>query len=87
VFRHGGNQAVRLPEGFELPGIGEVRVRRCGNGLLLEPGGTFDVDAWFRRIDEVGGAGFLEGWERDQALSHPRRTSTGELRPGQQRGD
>ena len=71
VFRHGSGQAVRLPRGFELPEVGEVHVRRCGNGLLLEPGGKFDVDAWFRRIDELGGAGFLEGWERDQPPTPP----------------
>ena len=71
VFRYGGSQAVRLPRDFELPEVGEVHVRRCGKGLLLEPGGKFDVDAWFRRIDELGGAGFLEGWERDQPPTPP----------------
>jgi antitoxin VapB len=71
VFRHGGSQAVRLPKGFQLPEVGEVRVRRCGKGLLLEPSGRFDVDAWFRRMDELGGAGFLEGWDRDQAPVPP----------------
>jgi len=36
LFRHGGSQAVRLPKNFRLPGR-EVRVRRFGRGVLLEP--------------------------------------------------
>ena len=44
LFKHGGSQAVRLPKEFRLPGT-EVRVRRLGRGVLLEPM-EFDVDAW-----------------------------------------
>ena len=36
LFRHGRSQAVRLPKDFRLPGS-EVRVRRVGRGVLLEP--------------------------------------------------
>jgi antitoxin VapB len=36
LFMHGRSQAVRLPEAFRMPGT-SVRVRRVGNGLLLEP--------------------------------------------------
>src|SRR5260370_35066123 len=36
LFKHGGSQAVRLPKEFRLPGT-EVRVRRLGRGVLLEP--------------------------------------------------
>ena len=36
LFKHGGSQAVRLPKNFRLPGK-EVRVRRLGRGVLLEP--------------------------------------------------
>jgi antitoxin VapB len=36
LFMHGRSQAVRLPKAFRLPGT-TVRVRRVGNGLLLEP--------------------------------------------------
>ena len=71
VFWHGGSQAVLLPEGFEFPEVGEVRVRRCGKGLLLEPTERADIDSWFRRIDELGGAAFLGGWERDQPPTPP----------------
>ena len=52
IFRHGRSQAVRLPKEFRLPGT-EVRVRRVGRGVLLEPiGMPFDVDAWFAKLDE-----------------------------------
>ena len=49
LFRHGGSQAVRLPKAFRLPGR-EVRVRRVGKGVLLEPI-AFDVKAWFAAMD------------------------------------
>ena len=49
LFTHGRSQAVRLPKNFRLPGK-EVRVRRVGRGVLLEPMET-DVHEWFRRLD------------------------------------
>jgi antitoxin VapB len=36
LFQTGRSQVVRLPEGLHLPGK-EVRVRRHGRGVLLEP--------------------------------------------------
>lgn len=36
LFMHGRSQAVRLPKEFRLPGK-EVRVRRVGQGILLQP--------------------------------------------------
>ena len=36
LFKLGRSQAVRLPKEFRLPGT-EVRVRRLGRGVLLEP--------------------------------------------------
>jgi antitoxin VapB len=52
LFRYGRSQAVRLPKEFRMPGT-EVRVRRIGRGVLLEPVETpFDVKAWFAKIDE-----------------------------------
>ena len=36
LFKHGRSQAVRLPKEFRLPGK-EVRVRRIGRSVLLEP--------------------------------------------------
>jgi antitoxin VapB len=52
LFKHGCSQAVRLPKEFRMPGT-EVRVRRIGPGVLLEPMDVpFDVKAWFAKIDE-----------------------------------
>ena len=36
AFKHGRSEAVRLPKEFRMPGT-EVRVRRVGRGVLLEP--------------------------------------------------
>jgi antitoxin VapB len=52
IFKHGRSQAVRLPKQFRLPGT-EVRVRRVGRGVLLEPiEEPFDVKGWFDKLDE-----------------------------------
>jgi antitoxin VapB len=52
LFKHGRSQAVHLPKKFRMPGT-EVRVRRIGRGVLLEPiGAPFDVKAWFAKLDE-----------------------------------
>ena len=76
IFMHGRSQAVRLPKEFRLPGK-EVRVRKVGNGVLLEPiEKKFDVDAWLDRVIALGGADFLpEGrpaqplWSKDDDVS------------------
>jgi antitoxin VapB len=54
LFKHGRSQAVRLPKEFRLPGT-EVRVRRMGSGVLLEPmAAAVDWDAVFAAIDSCG---------------------------------
>jgi antitoxin VapB len=59
LFMHGRSQAVRLPKEFRLPGK-EVRVRRVGNGVLLEPIETeFDAKAWLARVQALAGPDFL----------------------------
>jgi antitoxin VapB len=58
LFMHGRSQAVRLPKEFRLPGK-EVRVRRVGSGVLLEPL-EFDVDAWLARLDRYRDIPFME---------------------------
>src|SRR5262249_7798243 len=59
VFMQGRSQAVRLPKEFRLPGK-EVRVRRIGNGVLLEPiEKKFNVKAWRARLRALGAADFL----------------------------
>ena len=58
LFKHGRGQAVRLPREFHLPGT-EVRVRRVGRGVLLEPM-EFDVAAWFSALDRYQDVPFME---------------------------
>lgn len=59
IFMHGRSQAVRLPKEFRLPGK-EVRVSREGNRVILEPlEETFDVEAWFKSLDEFRDIPFL----------------------------
>lgn len=58
LFQHGRSQAVRLPKEFRLPGK-EVRVRRVGRGVLLEPI-DFDVDAWLIDLDRFRDVPFME---------------------------
>jgi antitoxin VapB len=61
LFMHGRSQAVRLPKEFRLPGK-EVRVRRIGRAVLLEPMGVpFDLNAWWAKIDEHGADFLPEG--------------------------
>jgi antitoxin VapB len=57
LFRNGGSQAVRLPREFRFPGD-RVRVRRHGNGVLLEPVIT-DVQAWFAALDQFNTEPFM----------------------------
>jgi antitoxin VapB len=49
LFRNGRSQAVRLPREFRFEGD-EVRIRRVGDGVLLEPRIT-DVRQWFADLD------------------------------------
>lgn len=58
LFTHGRSQAVRLPKEFRLPGD-RVRVRRVGDGVLLEPIAA-DTDAWFAELDRFAEVPLLE---------------------------
>ncbi len=49
TFMHGRSQAVRLPKAFRMEGE-EVRVRRDGRRLILEPI-ISNVDEWFESLD------------------------------------
>jgi antitoxin VapB len=57
LFRNGGSQAVRLPREFQFAGR-RVRVRRVGEGVLLEPVVT-DPQDWFAALDEFGAERFM----------------------------
>ena len=60
IFRHGRSQAVRLPKEFRFSGT-EVRVRRLGRSVVLEPieRDARDIKAVFAEIDRLGGRDFL----------------------------
>jgi antitoxin VapB len=57
IFRNGSSQAVRLPKEFRFDGD-RVHVRRLGTGVLLEPI-TFDVEAFFKSIDDCDASDFM----------------------------
>lgn len=61
LFRHGRSQAVRLPKEFRLPGT-EVRVRRIGRGVLLEPieCSADDIRAIFAKLKRYSDIPFME---------------------------
>ncbi len=62
LFTNGRSQAVRLPKEFRFEGR-EVRIRRFGMGVLLEPIDV-DLDAWFAALDRFEEPFMAEG--RDQ---------------------
>jgi antitoxin VapB len=72
LFKHGRSQAVRLPKEFRLPGT-QVRVRRVGRGVLLEPmeRDIRDIKAVFAEIDRLGGAEFLPEGRPEQPPMPP----------------
>jgi antitoxin VapB len=72
IFMHGRSQAVRLPKEFRLPGK-EVRVRRVGRAVLLEPiDEPFDFDAWWAKLDEYGADFLPEGRPEQPPMPPPR---------------
>jgi virulence-associated protein VagC len=52
LFQNGHSQAVRLPKEFRFVGK-EVRIRRLGNGVLLEPIGPQIGAADLARVRKV----------------------------------
>lgn len=69
LFMHGRSQAVRLPKDFRLPGD-RVRVRRVGNGVLLEPLAC-DVKAWFVELDRFADEPFMEDGRNQPPMPEP----------------
>jgi antitoxin VapB len=53
LFRTGRSQAVRLPKEFRFEG-NEVRIRRVGLGVMLEPL-HLDPKEWFAAMAATGG--------------------------------
>ena len=73
LFKHGRSQAVRLPKEFHMPGT-EVRVRRLGHGVLLEPIGVpFDLKAWLAKLDEYRNVPFMPEGRQQPPLRLPRK--------------
>jgi antitoxin VapB len=73
IFRHGRSQAVRLPKEFRLPGK-EVRVRRVGRGVLLEPLDTpFDAEAWLAKLDQYLDEPFMPEGRQQPLMPPPRK--------------
>jgi len=73
LFKHGRSQAVRLPKDFRMPGT-EVRVRRIGRGVLLEPIDVpYDVKAWFAKIDEYLDEPFMVDGRQQPPMSSQRK--------------
>ena len=73
LFKHGRSQAVRLPKEFRMPGT-EVRVRRIGRSVLLEPIGVpFDVKAWLAKLDEYRVEPFMPEGRQQPDMPAPRK--------------
>jgi antitoxin VapB len=75
LFKHGRSQAVRLPKEFRLAGK-EVRVRRIGRSVLLEPmeRDRETIRAVFEEIDRITGGSFLpEGRPEQPPMPPPRK--------------
>lgn len=72
LFMHGRSQAVRLPKEFRFEG-NEVKVSKVGDKVILEPlkKKPLDVDAWFARLDELGGRDFLPDGIPDESPAEP----------------
>ena len=70
LFVNGRSQAVRLPREFRFTGD-SVRIRKVGNGVLLEPMPA-DTAEWFAAIDASGTGPFMaEG--RNQPAAQKRK--------------
>jgi antitoxin VapB len=69
LFRNGRSQAVRLPREFRFEGE-EVRVRKVGEGVLLEPI-ISDTAAWFAELDRLNTEPFLKTGRKQPKV--PRR--------------
>ena len=76
LFTHGRSQAVRLPKEFCLPGK-EVRVRRVGRGVLLEPIETDagEIRALLARLASYHAIPFMEEGRQQLPMPPPDHVS------------
>ena len=72
LFQNGRSQAVRLPREFRFEGD-RVRIRRVGQGVLLEPLilDPLDPKELFRRLDELNSEPFPS--DRQQPVTPERK--------------
>jgi antitoxin VapB len=70
LFQNGRSQAVRLPRDFRFEGT-EVRIRRVGNGVLLQPV-KVDVEEWLRKIDQYRTEPFMPEGRNQPPMPPPR---------------
>lgn len=68
LFKTGRSQAVRLPRAFRFEGQ-EVRIRRFGLGVLLEPI-RIDAEAWLEALDRFHEPFMAEGRGQPAAPAH-----------------
>jgi antitoxin VapB len=69
LFQNGRSQAVRLPREFRFEGD-RVRIRRVGQGVLLEPI-IQDPKELFRRLDELNSEPFPSRDPQPPATKRP----------------
>jgi antitoxin VapB len=69
LFQNGRSQAVRLPREFRFEGD-RVRIRRVGQGVLLEPL-IQDPKELFRRLDELNSEPFPSRDSQPPITKHP----------------
>jgi antitoxin VapB len=71
LFKNGGSQAVRLPQEFRFSG-NRVRVRRQGNGVLIEP--LYEnVKDWFAALDKYAHEPFMLEGRQQPPMPTPMR--------------
>lgn len=73
LFKHGRSQAVRLPKEFRFEGK-EVKVSRIGDKVVLEPmeiRKPFDAEAFWAKLDAMGGGDFFPDGPPDDPPSKP----------------
>jgi antitoxin VapB len=69
LFQNGRSQAVRLPREFRFEGD-RVRIRRVGQGVLLEPL-IQDPKELFRRLDQLNSEPFPARGKPPSATKRP----------------
>ncbi len=60
LFKNGNSQAVRLPKEFRFEGA-EVRIRKRGNAVILEPVPAQNWDQVFALLDQFSDDFMAEG--------------------------